>query len=414
MILLFLIMLQVLEVNVYRFENGYVEIWYGLPISALVDSMVLERTEDSTHVTYSYGVSIRNADGTDSASVEGKKGVYLRAEEREDYVIDYVPLTLYPGKFHYDFDVNVACGAYHDEGVIEIPEGLSYLSCSDMVLGRKSFGKFSFHDIPLLPSLGGQFTAGGQCVSYLEVYGLVPDSLYYAVAYKITDHAGAVLVYDKKRILKHDYAQVDTHFMDLSKLVPGEYYCAVEIQDPSAASSIVCSSSLSIAASVVFKEPGFYRDIHYLLTPDEYQRFLGLSEIEKEIYMKDFWFHHDYPEFERRLSEADKRFSVGKLKGRDSERGKFYVRLGPPDEVETVDITYWSRPLEVWHYYGRNDYLFCDTKNDHNPRLIKVLKPGELTKLLETNVRDGTRDEEWMSEIAPGTHDWHKDKENPE
>ncbi|UCD19807.1 MAG: hypothetical protein JSU64_01325, partial [candidate division WOR-3 bacterium] len=54
----------------------------------------------------------------------------------------------------------------------------------------------------------------------------------------------------------------------------------------------------------------------------------------------------------------------------------------------------------------RNDYLFCDIRNDHNPRLIKILKPGDLTKLLATGFRDGTRKEDWLSDVAPGTYDW--------
>jgi hypothetical protein len=107
-------------------------------------------------------------------------------------------------------------------------------------------------------------------------------------------------------------------------------------------------------------------------------------------------------------------FSVGSLLGRDSERGRLYIMLGPPDEIETMSIENWARPFDVWHYYGRNDFLFSDVRNDHNPRLIKVLRPGELTDLLNTGMREGSRDEEWLSDIAPGTYDWYEDKTNPQ
>jgi len=414
MIQLLLITLQVLEVNVYRFERGSVEIWYRLPISVLQDSVTGIMPGDSTEASYSYWISIHNEDGTDSASIEGRKSLYVRAGDVDDFVIDYLPLALYAGRFRYDLRVYAGSDDYHDRGVIEIAEDSDYLSCSDMVLGTDSFGRFLFRDMPILPALGSQFTPDGRLVSYLEVYGLVPDSLHYSVEWWIQDQTGATLLHDKKKVLKYDYVQVDTHSVELSKFVPGEYRFATEINDPASASKIACSAAFSIASPVPLAGHESYRDIHYLISANEYQKFLKLSETEKEIYLKEFWLHNDYAAFEEGLAEADRRFSTGKLKGRDSERGRLFVKLGPPDEIEIISMTMWSRPFEVWHYYAKNDFLFCDTRNDHNPRLLKILKPGELTKLLETGMRNGTRQEDWMSEMAPGTYDWQEDMESPE
>jgi hypothetical protein len=78
---------------------------------------------------------------------------------------------------------------------------------------------------------------------------------------------------------------------------------------------------------------------------------------------------------------------------------------GPPDEIETMSVENWVRPFEVWYYYGRNDY---------NSRLDKILKPEELTDILNTRMREGICDEEWLSDIALGTYDWHEDKTSPE
>jgi hypothetical protein len=43
-----------------------------------------------------------------------------------------------------------------------------------------------------------------------------------------------------------------------------------------------------------------------------------------------------------------------------------------------------------------------------------VLKPGEIERIVQVGFRDGTREEDWLSDIAPGTHDWHKDLESAE
>ena len=414
MIMLVILLVQVLEVNVYRFEGGDVELWYGLPISVLVDSVNISIPDDSIEANYSYSIFIYNEDGSDSAFVEGKRSVSVGADDFGDFVIDFVPLSLYPGRFHYDLDVRVAKGDYQYRGAIVVNEDPLNLSCSDIVLARYSHGRLVFHGVPILPVLGGQFTSADDMISYLEIYGLVPDSLYCSVEYRIRDGSGAVLIRSKKEVLKYDYAQVDTHAIALAELATGEYTYTIAVNDPASVSTVDWSAPFSIVAPVLAKGREYYQDIHYLLSSDEYRRFLALDEIQKDLYLREFWRKNDYQEFKTRLAEADRMFSAGALQGRDSERGRLYAKIGPPDEVETVSMTYWSRPLEVWHYYGREDYLFCDTKNDHNPRLIKILKPGELTKLLASGVRDGTREEDWMSEIAPGTYDWHENKENPE
>ncbi|MGB7054189.1 MAG: GWxTD domain-containing protein [bacterium] len=413
MIPLLLIVLQTLQVEVFRFEAGYVEVWYQLPISALVDSQDLV-AGDTICATYSYTFAIHNNDGTDSAFVEGRKSVDVYKEDWEDFIIDHLSLDLYPGRFNYDFDVHVKTYDLHDMGVIEVSAEAASFACSDLVLGKWGLGQFRFHGVAMLPSVNAAFTPADRLFSYLELYGLVPDSLYYLVEYKIHDHTGAVLLHDKRELVKYDYAQIDTHVVDLSRLVSGMYEYTIEIGDPSSASSVARSSSFTIVASDDAAGRKFYHEIQYIISSDEYKKFRNLSDVQQEVYLKEFWSLHDYRQFEQRIAEADKRFSTSDLLGRDSERGRLYVMLGPPDEIETMSVENWARPFEVWYYYGRNDFLFSDIRSDHNPRLIKILKPGELTDILNAGIREGSRDEEWLSDIAPGTYDWHEDKTSPE
>ena len=128
-----------------------------------------------------------------------------------------------------------------------------------------------------------------------------------------------------------------------------------------------------------------------------------MGEPEQEIFLNNFWIRNDYWEFARRVEAADEYFSNRTLRGRDSERGRYYLKNGPPDEIEKVALSEWSRPFELWHYTAAGyDVLFCDTKEDNNPVLIRILKPWELTTILEMGVRKGDEGD-WMNEIAPGT-----------
>ena len=145
--------------------------------------------------------------------------------------------------------------------------------------------------------------------------------------------------------------------------------------------------------------------ILYIVTSNEYKKFLELNDYEKEVYLEEFWSKTDYWKFERRLLETDANFSTGVLKGRDSERGRFYIKNGPPDDIEIVPMAGWARPFEVWYYYSEGyDVLFSDTKDDGNPRLVKIFKSGEFTEILEKGFQEGEVGEDWFFDIAPGAY----------
>jgi|GEM_PF-837672 len=412
--ILILFALQQLDVNVYRFEDGYAEVWYQLPVSCLVDSQHLQTTADTFYDFYSYHFYIQNVDGSDSAYFEGKKAIISCGENGGEQIVDCFPLNLYSGRFQYTLHIIAVTGEMQGGGTIGIIPDTGYLSCSDVITGRSGHGVFVFHDIPFLPLIEAEFTDRDDLFSYLEIYGLVPDSLLYEAIYRIVDGEGAVVLEEKRRVLKYDYVQIDTHSVDLSQLVEGRYDYSIIIEDPSSQASVGRLASFSVKTVGGYADRDLYAEIQYLINANGYKDFQNLSETQKEIYLKEFWSRHDYMHFQKRIMEADQRFSVGRLLGRDSERGRLYILQGPPDEIETVPIATWSRPFEVWYYYGRNDYLFCDIKNDDNPRLIRVLKPGEIAQIIQTGFRDGTREEDWLSDIAPGTHNWYKDFESIE
>jgi GWxTD domain-containing protein len=360
---------------------------------------------------YSYDFDIHNVYGSDSAFQQGEKNVIATVGEEEDNIVDYIPLSLYPGRFKYTLNVAARGVLVQAGGVIDIPPVEEWLMGSDVVIGRLGFGNFVFHGLGFLPAMPADFGEHEHLFSYVELYGLVPDSLDYHAAYRVCDDKGGIVLEQTKSVLKHDYMQVDTHSLVLSPLVEGAYEYVLTVLDPSSQSSVTRKSWFSVRVSDDISGQEFYEEIKYLVSEDEYRRYQRLNETQRKIFLKEFWSRHDYFQLEKRMIEADAKFSAGVLLGRDSERGRLYIRIGPPDEIEIMSVENWARPFEVWHYYGKNDFIFSDIKNDHNPKLIKVLKPGEMTKLMATGFRDGTREEEWLSDIAPGTYNWQEDVE---
>jgi len=411
MMILILISIFQLNIEYYRFEGGYTEFWYQIPVSQIFTPEQLE-SPDIVLKKYSYNVNIHNKKRNDSFHIEGIKRVRMTPEQKDYYIVDYLPVQLYPEHFYYHLEVISNSDTLLSEGKIEIPPDTILFYTSDLMLGKKKKGEFSCHNLPFIPMVIPEFSRFDTLFLYLEIYGLVPDSLYCNVKYHIIGWQDKLIFKKCERRPKYEVNQIDTLSISLDNLLVGEYQILVEIVDPALNLKTVRAHKFKIREG--FPATGlmkFYYDIHFLISSNEYKKFCQLDSNQKEIYLKKFWSRHNYGEFEKRIMDADADFSTRLLKGRYSERGKFYINNGPPDEIETITMATWARPFEVWHYYaGGYDALFSDIKDDGNPRLIKILKPGEITTILESETREGDEGN-WLFNIAPGTRPKTKKEE---
>lgn len=103
-------------------------------------------------------------------------------------------------------------------------------------------------------------------------------------------------------------------------------------------------------------------DVVYIITPEERDAFERLTtDAEREHFIEQFWLRRDptpdSPENEfkeehyRRIGYANEHFAWGRP-GWTSDRGRFYIMWGPPDEIESHPnggpaATY---PYESWRY----------------------------------------------------------------
>jgi hypothetical protein len=378
---LFYILAVPLVVNAYRFDNGYTEVWYTLsPREVVSDSLTADR---EGFERYSFLLQILNRENGDSARVTGEKRVRAPAVGSADGIVDYIPLQLYEGVFEYTFSVAFDFDTFSVTNDIEIPADTFLFSCSDLVLGKQERKvAFRFHKYALVPAVGQQFSRRDTLVSYVEIYGLVPDSLNYITHYRIIDSTENV-AFDKHRAQrKYASTQVDTCTMPLYGFTDGTYLLSVEIEDPARRTRLWCTRSL-----IIVTEQGA---VHAALSS---------SDTRDELQL---------------MLEADRSFSTGTVQGRMSERGVYYVAHGRPDYVERFPMIEWARPLELWHYFSTSEeVLFCDTKEDGNYQLIVVLREGEFSNILEFGLHDPEKETRWpwLFKIAPGTHRGQKPME---
>lgn len=185
---------------------------------------------------------------------------------------------------------------------------------------------------------------------------------------------------------------------DLSRLAAGAYH--VELVD---AQNDSCSVSAPFeilwdSASWNQDQKALLEQAYVLLNPTEYERVEGMSRGQVEAYMRDLWGRHDpnpttginelEATYRDRVEYANRFFGTTFRKGMLTDRGRVYVRYGPPDELtretnpqdedmiakilpgevatDRVDIVRSPHPrnarddsaYEVWKYQIRGEPLF--------------------------------------------------------
>ncbi len=105
------------------------------------------------------------------------------------------------------------------------------------------------------------------------------------------------------------------------------------------------------------------RDARYIITDRERDVFLKLkTNKERNFFIKMFWKMRDptpgtpknefKEEHYRRLAMAEKLFRDEGMPGWKTDRGKIYIILGKPQDIERYDGMGKFYPAEVWYYQG--------------------------------------------------------------
>lgn len=139
----------------------------------------------------------------------------------------------------------------------------------------------------------------------------------------------------------------------------------------------------------------FYDKTRLVMTTAEEDIFLHLPDLaERRVFMKEFWERRDpdpateqnefREELERRLEYVTKRFREGG-KGINTDRGRIYFYLGPPDKSEEYMEPPDSErvgPILVWYYYRYDvGVLFYDVRGDATYSIQEII--GDLSSALE-------------------------------
>ena len=141
----------------------------------------------------------------------------------------------------------------------------------------------------------------------------------------------------------------------------------------------------------------------YARNDKDNDNFKKLTSLEsKRKFMFDFWrkrdpnpntLQNEYKiEYYKRLLEANMKFKHGFTDGYKTDRGRFYVVYGPPDEIERNDMMADIRGYEIWHYNsleGGKIAVFAEQQ---------YIGSG-IYELVHSTIRNEYRDDDWLNKL---------------
>lgn len=362
----------------YRGRIYRTELYYQIPYNEITyqaqgDSLI-------SHYLVIFNIRSQDLQHTDTISKTAVLRSYKAAKARDISMIDQHGIFLMPGE--YDYRVTLSCSSKIRtvKGKISLPEiEKEYILLSDLELAvaaypdttPTSFTKFGLTVVPN-PSriFGGRWQA---IYPYFEIYNLKPDSNSYTVNYSIMDAKEKVVRKTKERSQKVFTAQNEVIGINISGLKEGSYTLEVAIDDSSTGQKAEQRRVFKIAATskVIATTDRYDELIRILLGKVEFQRYSKLPPARKQVYIEQFKKSELYQRYQRRVDYANEHFKIGKRSGWKTDRGRIYIKYGPPDETINKSFEEKIKPIQHWVYYNQGlHFIFMDFSGDGDYLLL--------------------------------------------
>ena len=299
-----------------------------------------------------------------------RRGMDLSSGEKNrgnTTILDVFSFFLLPDAYQLTVEVidthSGAEGVYRGE--IVVPSfGAKTLSISNLQLAShigdaNRPGRFVKNGKRVVPNITRRFLQDRSVLHvYFEIYNLAiqdaPNT--FDLAYTILDTTGfQVRSYSSKRFRKPGNSCVMGDSLDIQGLSPDRYVLQVLVKDNGTGKIVtgrrlfqVCRlEEVSLATDEASLER-YYNQIQYIAKDEELNEYRELDPEEKTRFILAFWKKRDptpntpenefAAEYFKRIHYADTNFpALPKHKGSNTDRGRVYIKYGPPDHVERHD-----------------------------------------------------------------------------
>lgn len=394
--------------------NFYVQpVLYYTPLT-IRDSLGFEsRAEDIFYLEFNCAIPYnelyyKESEGKIIADCNLK--IKLLNKERTDSLLDSlhhqftIPSFSWAAKegliFYIQFGKYIVAGAY--DYIITI----SSADNSGVVQGEKIITDDDFLMSDILPAKaifrdtsGGNLTKGNLKIIpepskifgeetenffiYYELYNINPDTTNLTIFYIIADTTGKTIRKITRAMERKFSRQAINLGFNIQSLEPNDYIIRVVVYDSLSGKSIEKSVDFKIKKKkeqvVLSEDLPYYDAIEYFVSAQEYKYFLTLEEKGRKMYLKKFWEKHNYNEISQRYEYADGHFQEGNKAGSKTDRGRIYIKYGPPDEIDNKQFES-SQPYEYWQYYNGIEFIFVDIRGTQEYTLVWTNARDEKSK----------------------------------
>ncbi len=329
-------------------------------------------------------------------------------------VRDLASLDVPPGKYQFAFTAEDIYGDHSGtcEGhVLARNFAQTELAVSDVMFASELIpttetGRFVKNNWQITPNTTRFVRTGDSLRVYFEIYHLKiqPDKPNdsFVLGYSLIDTGDvAVKTYPAKRLLKPGESVAKTEMLDTQGLSGGVYRLQVDLFDRSTREHVryrrpvfLISEEQEMSKLTEAEEAQlrYFRNIEIVATEKELAIFEKLKTNDEQMkFLKVFWLKLDptpgTPLNERlrdhmmRLQYADENFTSepGK-RGSDTDKGRVYIKYGPPDERDYTTSAAGGKAIDTWIYEksGRYIFVFFDRRGTGIYELVHSTMSGEV------------------------------------
>ncbi|MDA0710317.1 MAG: GWxTD domain-containing protein [bacterium] len=393
-------------------ENGLMR----LEVFLLLDAMQFNFVPDKGLLKAQFDLTVRatRAEGNAMAPSSWTRSLTIESPTKEGEgqapYRDRVWMDLPPGNYELVVEVDDMFGDKKGKSQSWIhvydfeQDGLIF---SDIVLAgeiksSENDGRFVRYNWEVVPNVTRRYLVEKDIPLYFELYNLKlsenPDRNSFVVEYSLTDSTGlAIKKFPPKRYLTVGTGAVQTMELSTEDIKPGVYWVQVAAFDRAGKRGANQRRRLVLAS---LKEPTpemsdedasqlrYYKDIRNVANAKELKQYEGLPESAQMNFLRQFWKAQDptpgTPVNERliqhlqRMNYVETHFSrSNREEPVDTDRGRVYIKYGPPDDIDRVSSSAEEKASEVWHY-GRHQFIFRDSNGLGVYRLVHSTYPGEI------------------------------------
>ena len=267
-------------------------------------------------------------------------------------------------------------------------------------------GRFVRNGWRVVPNTTRFFRVGKPIQIYFEIYNFKvmadnpKDS--FVLGYSLIDTAGMVVKsYPAKRLLKPGESVVKTDALETEDLPGGAYALQVELFDRGTREHVRHERKVFLLSEEVEnpqlteaeqEQLRHYQSIHHIASEKDLTMYKSLgSQNAKMKFLQAFWKKRDptpdTPLNERlrdhlmRMKYSDDTFTAqpGNL-GSDTDKGRIYVKYGPPNERDYTTSAAVGKAIDTWIYEksGRYIFVFFDRRGTGVYELVHSTMSGEI------------------------------------